>query len=423
MGGDRSRSPCVLLAALLGILLPARLSLAAIGINVQVSPADLVLAAYVVAALRSSVWRLPRLPSRPVLWALTAVTVWLLVSLVRGWDAQGHLIGWALINKTFGWFVLIAYGFGGLLLARHQPDRDAFLKALLCSTAAVIAVSMVCYFLLPVGNPLISRALLRDNNRFAGLTDNPNAFAFLVACLVMVQTSLAQAGLVMSRRAHVVVLSLLAAGVLFAFSRSGWGATALGLLVLVAVRAVNYRILAAAVAFALVAGLILTQLPSRLFPGADPMWTTVYVAQQRDDAHVLGLSDGGVQDRLQASQRAVAAWLEQPVLGLGLGVFVDRQVQAGEHQPSLIHTTILWLLTETGAIGAALVAVLFVALAVALWPWRHGGQHPLAVAVFACLVVFAGISVFNEMLYQRLLWMLLALGVAVRGSASRRGDA
>lgn len=405
-GQAGSGYPTRALAALLGGLVAARLSLAPLGLNIMLSPSDALAPVYLVLAW--SAGGRPVVPEAP--WRIGllfgALTLWLLVSLLRGAEAQGHWIAWAAVNKVGGWAVLGIYLAAGLTIAGRPGDREMFIKALLITTAVTTAAAMVAYFFLPVGNPLLSRILMRDNNRFAGLTGNPNAFAFLAACCLMVQMALVREGLPWSRRRGEAVTALCACGLVFGFSRSAWAGALAGAAVLMAVGRWDWRAAGKAVIAAAVATTVLTQLPARLFPSGAGYFTTTYLTQP--DKGVTALADTGVQERLAVTMSAIEDWLAEPGLGIGLGVYVDRQVQAGNVAPATIHNTLLWLLVETGAVGATLAVALFLAVTIRLW---KGRRSPLAAAVLAVTIVFAGISLFNELLYQRILWCLVGIGL------------
>lgn len=86
-----------------------------------------------------------------------------------------------------------------------------------------------------------------------------------------------------------------------------------------------------------------------------------------------------------------------------------------------IHATPLWLLVETGIIGALLFAAFFFAVVRALL-WRQGKweKDPVLIGIAAAIIVVGAASVGTEILYQRYLWFLAGLGLAwpgLKGSA------
>ena len=88
---------------------------------------------------------------------------------------------------------------------------------------------------------------------------------------------------------------------------------------------------------------------------------------------------------------------------------VDRDDISGT-----IHNSILWLLAETGLIGAALFSIFFLIVTRNLYlAGRAPEADPLLFGVLGILLVFAGASIGTEVLYQRYLWFLTALALAV----------
>ena len=54
-----------------------------------------------------------------------AISLWLIISLLIGYQHMGEWQSWALINKTLGWFILLAYFFCGawFMLQKKEMAR------------------------------------------------------------------------------------------------------------------------------------------------------------------------------------------------------------------------------------------------------------------------------------------------------------
>ncbi len=101
-------------------------------------------------------------------------------------------------------------------------------------------------------------------------------------------------------------------------------------------------------------------------------------------------------------------------MGIGIGTYY----QAHRDVPNVadtIHNTFLWLLTETGIVGAGLFPGFFLAIFLALLRGARGppAGDPFLWGTLGVLLVFAGASVGTEILYQRYFWFLLGLALAV----------
>ncbi|MEE8500405.1 MAG: O-antigen ligase family protein, partial [Kiloniellales bacterium] len=122
----------------------------------------------------------------------------------------------------------------------------------------------------------------------------------------------------------------------------------------------------------------------------------------------------GIEERLASMRAALEAWREAPIMGIGIGTYN----QAHRDVPNVadtIHNTFLWLLTETGIIGAGLFTGFFVVVSLALLRGARGppAGDPFLWGMLGVLLVFAGASVGTEILYQRYFWFLLGLALAV----------
>jgi O-antigen ligase len=86
--------------------------------------------------------------------------------------------------------------------------------------------------------------------------------------------------------------------------------------------------------------------------------------------------------------------------------------------PVGIHNTGLWLLVETGVIGALVFIAFFAAIAFALWrACRAEGANGAALLALLALAGFVGVSVGMEAMYNRTLWLLLGMGLALPEAA------
>jgi O-antigen ligase len=105
---------------------------------------------------------------------------------------------------------------------------------------------------------------------------------------------------------------------------------------------------------------------------------------------------------------AFQMWRESPLSGVGLGTFFHEQVAAGVKQPQLIHTSGLWLLTETGLLGVLLVGGFGL---YSLWLLLKRPE-PICRAMIGVITVFVVGSIGNELMYQRYFWFLLGFALA-----------
>jgi hypothetical protein len=96
-----------------------------------------------------------------------------------------------------------------------------------------------------------------------------------------------------------------------------------------------------------------------------------------------------------------------PLIGAGLGAYMQNQVKSGV--PLVIHSTPIWLLAETGILGAGV-------LATGVIRWFVAGLRHMSDPVNSFLVLvilaFGIVCQVHEILYQRGFWLLLGVGLA-----------
>lgn len=387
------------------------------GLSLRVGSSDLLLPVLCLIFLRewfrlgrpALTWRLPHLHT----W-LFLLTVWLLVSLVVGYVHIGAWDRWALFNKMVGWFILLAYFLvgGWVVYSRNSGEPRVFLKAYLIAGWAISVYCIVIYTLswhdvIPVDY----------GGRFQGFSDNSNAFGCIVAVMLALQLPYMANGRLFSPWVHRVGFAVAALALVFAGSRSAFLGLACAVPVLLATRQVNLRetLWGFGIGGAIVSVLLYAPLAIQDNVAAD----TKAVAKK--EFYVLRgyqLQDSGVLTRLQVSQDAIRLWRQSPMIGVGLGRFYWEERRVGH--TLVIHTTLLWLLTETGVIGMMLFLSFFLVCAGAIVrPWRWGTHDPFQMGMLAVLIVVAGASVGTEMMYQRHVWFLLGCALAFQVAIER----
>jgi hypothetical protein len=96
-------------------------------------------------------------------------------------------------------------------------------------------------------------------------------------------------------------------------------------------------------------------------------------------------------------------FLTHPVFGAGLGAFIHDW--PGK-VPLVIHSTLVWLLAEFGLVGTAifLIPVIRLFASEAIRFRRNDTAGYLIILIIAAL---ASMSIFHELLYQRIFWLVL----------------
>jgi O-antigen ligase len=124
------------------------------------------------------------------------------------------------------------------------------------------------------------------------------------------------------------------------------------------------------------------------------------------------------QARWDANRHAFEMWLQSPITGAGLGVFAAKSAQWFNF-PMIIHSTPIWILAEFGLIGIAIFGAFFYMMLRHVFnDWKRWPKLPAERALLFALLAFAIFSQVHEMLYQRILWLMLGVLLARPSIAS-----
>lgn len=405
------------LAGAIAALVQYQPTVSILGQETRLAASDPVVGAIaLVAAIALLLGRLPfGIWRGKLIWpGIVAMSLVLAASFAIGYAATGEVSSWALQNRIFGWVILLAYLLSGSVLrvTYGSASVEAFLAIYLAVGAGVAAVSVSALMLVNFG---VSNWLPYNDAQLRGLVDNPNAFGVL-AVLALAAVWLAPLGRAEPLRGGLAALWSVA--VFMSFSRAAWIAcvvVVIGLFCLKRLpwrRALLWMALPVALAIALVwlGSFASTMAPKFEGAAAPPGQTS-------------SLHEPGVPARLRLAGAALELWRGAPVLGAGLGAHWRREQAVNPAHPLLQHSTLLWLLAETGVVGLAVFAA-FAGYALLLWLRARRRAAPAdcvmeeVAVVFVC--AFAVMSLFHDILYQRILWIALGLALAAPPAAGGR---
>jgi hypothetical protein len=332
--------------------------------------------------------------------ALAACAV-ILLSALHGWMAFGWS-DWAMISKAAGFLMLLCYAMTGALIVLRAGRRG---WSMLLLTFAAVAAGLV---LLDVGITILVRSGWTGivdyvGFQISGFSQNPNAFAFALL--------LALAALVTLRlplRLHGALIGIMVVGLWFSGSRSGL-VTMLALIGAALVMRLNARAVLAGCGIGILSLIAISQVPllvrlilALLGSPVDDAIASMLIVMGRDTA-------GSTLQHLMTVQDGFAMFLSHPLFGAGLGAYVAEQMRTTA-TPLIIHSTPVWLLAETGALGFALFLWPAARIVTAEWPRRVERPARLLILI---LGVLALMSQLHELLYQRGFWLLLGATLAI----------
>ena len=349
------------------------------------------------------------------LW-LFAMTAWMIISFINGIIVIGYIQTWALVNKLFGWFVLITFFTFGALVANKLSSeiKSRFFSFLLISACCLGAIDFWPYIQTLAG--------FSNYQRVEGFTGNPNAYGLLVVTILTVCLAWSSRQPLLSARYDLLCFSWLFFLLLISGSRSAWLGGFFGIIVLL----VSGRLPILRLLFImLIAGTLFGVLS----------FTEEIVSVVRE---ALGYSltervtvpnylhrgdvffDSGIHHRMVLFENAIQLWVKSPIFGTGLGSFIDSELKEG--RTATIHATTLWLLTETGLIGLAIFSGFALYCGRHFWCSRKQDaiNDNFYIGGLAVLAIFISAAVGMEAMYQRHIWFFsgFALACSWRGMRS-----
>jgi hypothetical protein len=345
-------------------------------------------------------WRLPYLCA----WVAASSAV-ILLSMLHGWASFGWT-DWAFINKGLGWLMLLCYGAtGALIIGRAQQRGLEFLLKTLATSGTAIALIEIGFTAAARAGIDLAGTLVEP--RIAGLSQNPNAFAFMLLLVL-------SAAIVLRERSalRVGLMTVALVGIWFTGSRAGFLAVppVLGTAWLLGttLRPLLMATLAAAVCIVIIA---------MLGNIADVFAGNIGGVFGGNIADLFGDTGVSTAQHLQTIHEGLRMFLAHPIFGAGLGAYMDGQLRT-TGLPLVIHSTLVWLLAETGLAGTAV----FLGAAWHLFSdaLRRRGD-PAAALLLLILCALAVMSLAHEMLYQRAFWLLLGAVLAMPPMITR-GD-
>lgn len=370
-------------------------------------------------------WRVPHF------WVwLGVLTFWIGFSIVNGRLYMGQWQSWAILNKGVGWLVLLGYLLlGGWFAAFFDIRlRRLFVKALLLSTWIICGYGLIRYFLFFHGKTLGIEVWTGAWNyfRITGFFDNPNALGIFVAAMIVLQVALSNRERLASPLIANLGMGAALLTIVFAGSRSALLGLAVAMPIILLMDRRRIRQVLRGVLTASILGVVLLYSPMLAMlgsappeladigtkPDAGPVFKAPYLIKEEM------VQAKGVRQRVASTVKALEMWRDNPIIGVGLGSY-RHGIEGRTDIAITIHNSFLWLLAETGLVGALLFSAFFAIVLLCLYRGsRQPEADPLIAGVFGVLLVFAGASMGTEIMYQRYFWFLIGLAICLPPSPS-----
>lgn len=361
-------------------LLAVQVPLLTDGRPLNLAPSDLVMA---FAALLL----LPTLRMRPGVWS-----IWLFalpIAMALSVMAVGSLSRYSLFNKLIGVIVLLTGHLVITSVVRSWHDVATAIRAFVIGVGGVNLVALTL-FVLRVENPVLGCG---GCVRYQAFMPDPNLGASLLALAILAFAVARGRPLeILPTRGRWFLLGTLTLGLVLTLSRSGWLVLISGLAAVMIVQGFRRSFKTAAAI-----GLVAASFALAVFAfGTDG-----------DVLAETAARTGTIESRLDLTILGVDAYLESPLVGIGLGVFPERYGQ-------IIHTSGLWLLTELGIVGLIMFIGLVLWVAGRLrtaYRLSPSDRRPIVSFLIAANVGMFVFALLVEALYQRHWWLMISLSV------------
>ncbi|RCK42237.1 hypothetical protein TH24_02855 [Thalassospira xiamenensis] len=322
----------------------------------------------------------------------------ILIGFLFGYFRYGYL-SWAFYNRLIGAGLLASYFISGMALYSFW-GRDGVIYM---TRIIVVAVATMVLF------EYLSRTLMSYEDiyllgwgspQWLGLFGNPNAYAFFLVCcfpVVFIFSNIVSSS--NGKNYFCLYSAILLVGIYYTGSRSSYISIFFVVLFLCFS---NWKksILTVVLAFLFVCILYFSH---HLIPNFDGKLNISAVEQSISFDRISNVQD----DRMLSLTEGWKMFLDFPIFGAGLGAFYHQQTNAGI--PLVIHNSFLWVLAEFGLFGFIIVfgpIGIFAAKNLINASWRRDDK------MYALLAILLGASIMglaHEMMYQRILWLLLGV--------------
>lgn len=420
-----TRFSAVLLVAILGLIVQMQITPELAGTKVRFNLADpivaLLMPLVLYVALRN--WRsVNNGLGWQILSLFVCATMVFSYAYFNGFLKIGFF-AWSAV-KYAGWYALMAYLAAGVFCTFLLGKAGQRIFALVFFGACVFSsLIQILHLYFSKSNSYFSLT------RLEGFTGNPNAFGFVLICGFVLGVSHKEA---ISSRFFKGSTELLGAIVLAGIYFTGSISALLTIIVVFGILLtgfVSWRQLALMLGIALVIvfapdalGIANSNFPTAVLE--DKFSSTLDGVNYLDaisESNVNAIYHQTLGVRIEAMWQGFELWRQSPALGAGLGVHLFQQLHnEAEGLPVvLIHNTGIWLLAGTGLVGLLVFIFLFAALGRKMWlnakadagtgsSFRPGN---FASAALICLVAWLFMSQFHELMYQRVIWLIVGIAL------------
>ncbi len=353
---------------------------------------------------------------------LAAISLLLLLALGLGYIRFGSN-SWALMNRGLGWIIILGYVTLGISAAFAAAGSVRMVLGVFAMAGVTVAAQQLALLLLALfGTDFPADAFVVP---LRGYANNSNAFAFQLVMSAACVVTASRIGLFGIRPSlYNAALVIIGLAIYYTNSRAGLGMLTILLVLMVtfaepqrrgqafrSAMIVALALLVAAVMPTVLATMrvMLLQLLSEYLRPADlaifdrsitPYLSITVQRTSSDSERWLSIIEGW------------ELWLKHPLLGAGLGGYVQERIEAGR-KFLVIHSVPVWLMAETGLVGLLVTGtVLAMLVNHAFQLMARPDRHGWGIGLLLILACMSAAGLVHDLFFQRSFWFLLGLYVA-----------
>lgn len=391
---------------------------------ININVADVVVfMALTVIALMILVGRLRNLFPPAIFRSALVLTAALSIGMI-GAFSYGHLGGWAIYTRGWGWIVILGYLALGAATVRlaGEAGREIVANCLMVSTVTICALQLgaaLVNSLYPLPYYVVSIPL-------QGFAHNQNAFAFDLAISGVLLIAAKHAGPLRDRQL-VFLLSMAAVSAAMFLTESRTGVVFVVVLAGLDLAFSLFRkstrgdMFSPIATIAIVAAFtILTfSVPvSSNTASQAPVQTHNLPQVASADVETTRLNHPHAdRERWDTIVGGLQSWSASPIFGVGIGSYFEASRLTG--RPKSIHSIYVWFLSEMGVVGLMALLISAGLLTHLAWQKLNEPDGRWGFTAFSSLT-FMGIGgLVQDFSYQRIFWFILGLSLATPGSMTK----
>ncbi len=338
-----------------------------------------------------------------------------IVALFHSYINYQELIRWALINKTIGFSILIAYFLLGGWLAYQIKEQHLkiFIKVIIYSFLIIMILETIDYSLYYLG---VQHSTIFPKFPASGLIANKNTYFFLYLSILGLATFNRN---IIPSWVFLLLYSFIPITLIFTGARTAVFTLPFLLPALFFLTSKeNKKIIVLSIVIGAVSIGAFVSLKTRLPPSLHEInYKSLNVIKSNHNNGTLNnITYHGDQLRVEILKTTINLIKENPVLGSGLGSIIKEETS--EKSPNTVmDSTPLWLWAETGLFG--LFTFLGFYLICIKTVYKNGFNKEnsetarnLNKSILFMMLIFGVMCLFHELLYTRFLWFFMGIALA-----------